>query len=107
MTTYRQNSPSRISIAVPLHSITSRIAVAIALMLLGATLIYSTVAHFIVSALADERATVNRATLTAAVTLLPDSARLQSRLALSASTERDFADAELHAQRALELSPYN
>lgn len=97
----------RIAIAIRIHSAVARIAVAVMLMLIGALLTYAAVSQFIVSALTDERVTINRATLATAETIFPESARLQARLAASANAERDFAMAEIHAARSLELSPRN
>lgn len=101
----QRNSLTRISFAIPIHSIAARLAVAVMLTLIGALLAYAAVSQFIVSAITDERVTVDRATLATAVAIFPESARLQARLAASANAERDFTAAQMYAARALELSP--
>src|ERR1700754_1473316 len=95
------------SFAIRIQPIAARLVAATLLLGVCGWLAWAAVANFIVSTLADERATINRDTLAAAVVIFPDSARLQARLAASAATERDFAAAENHAARALELAPRN
>lgn len=98
---------TQIAFAVRIQPVAARLIAGILLLGVCGWLAYLAVANFIVSALADERATVGRAQLAAAVAVFPDSARLQARLAASANTERDFATAETHAARAIALVPRN
>jgi tetratricopeptide (TPR) repeat protein len=72
-------------------------------------LILIVVNHFITSTLADERIPVDRERLASTLTSFPDSARLNARYAQAEmlNINRDLDKLSLHAQRAVNLSPYN
>jgi hypothetical protein len=72
-------------------------------------LILTVINHFIKGTLADERIAVDRERLASTLQSFPDSARLNARYAQAEmlSIDRDLEKASLHAQRAVNLSPYH
>lgn len=72
-------------------------------------LILMVIHHFITGTLADERVPVERQRLAATLESFPDSARLNARYAQAEmlSIDRDLDKFAWHAQRAVNLSPYN
>jgi tetratricopeptide (TPR) repeat protein len=65
--------------------------------------------HFITGTLADERIPVERERLASTLTSFPNSARLNARYAQAEmlNINRDLEKLSLHAQQAVNLSPYN
>ncbi len=72
-------------------------------------LILTVINHFITGTLADERIAVERERLASTLKSFPDSARLNARYAQAEmlSIDRDLEKFSSHAQRAVNLSPYN
>jgi tetratricopeptide (TPR) repeat protein len=86
----------------------SRLALLVPLLLAIGLLLYVVRQHFIIRAFSDIRYTVVPAALVAAVELLPDSPRLNWRMAESLINEQsDFARALKYAEHAVALSPQN
>jgi len=86
----------------------SKLALLVPLLLAGFLLFFVVRQHFIVRAFSDIRYTVSPAALAAAVELLPDSPRLNWRMAESLINEQgDFASALKYAEHAVALSPQN
>ncbi|MGA9774284.1 MAG: carbohydrate binding domain-containing protein [Blastocatellia bacterium] len=90
-----------------INKFAAKAALALAVSCACVMLSYAIITNFIVSALTDERANVSRDTLESAARYFSDSARLNARLAEAFGRERDMADAEAYAIRAISLSPYN
>ncbi|HXG94891.1 MAG TPA: hypothetical protein VNN73_21305 [Blastocatellia bacterium] len=78
-------------------------------LLIAALLGILALSNFIVGAMTDERVTAHPKAISAALNYLPSSAGLHYQLARTEMTneERDLAFAEIHAQRAVRLSPWN
>jgi hypothetical protein len=72
-------------------------------------LILTVINHFVTGTLADERIPVERQRLASTLEAFPDSARLNARYgqAEMLSIDRDLEKFSSHAQRAVNLSPYN
>jgi tetratricopeptide (TPR) repeat protein len=72
-------------------------------------LVMLVVSHFITGTLTDERIAVERERLAASLASYPDSARLNARYAQAEmlNINRNLEKLILHAQRAVNLSPYN
>jgi tetratricopeptide (TPR) repeat protein len=90
-----------------LNQLGARLALA-ALVLAGSSLLVVViVSRFVVGTLANSRVQVTRDMLQVPVEYLPNSARLNARLATAELSEgdRDLAKAKVHAQRAVNLSP--
>src|SRR5262249_52658754 len=70
---------------------------------------YAIATRYVAGTLADYRIGVNRDTLLIPTSYLTGSPRLHARLAEAelAESDRDLARADLHAARAVELSPYD
>jgi tetratricopeptide (TPR) repeat protein len=84
----------------------SKLALLVPLLLAGFLLFFVVRQHFIIRAFSDIRYTVSPAALAAAVEMLPDSPRLNWRMAESLINEQgDFASALKYAEHAVALSP--
>jgi tetratricopeptide (TPR) repeat protein len=82
---------------------------AIAVLAACSLLVVFIVSRFVIGTLADDRLPVTRDMLQVPVTYLPNSARLNGRLASVELSEgdRDLENARARAQRAISLSPYD
>lgn len=87
----------------------SRLAFAFGALGVCAFLLVIIVSRFVVGTLADTRISVTTPMLRVPVEYFPGSPRLNARLATAelVETDRDLASAEGHAQRAVNLSPYD
>lgn len=86
-----------------------RLVLAIAVLAACSLLVVFIVSRFVIGTLADDRLPVTRDMLQVPVTYLPNSARLNGRLASVELSEgnRDLENARARAQRAINLSPYD
>jgi tetratricopeptide (TPR) repeat protein len=87
----------------------ARLVFAFAALAFCSLLVIIIVSRFVIGTLADERLAVTRSVLEYPVRYFSGSARLNARLARAelAEADADSASALLHAQRAVELSPYD
>lgn len=93
-------------ITIKLHNLIGRLAltlVAVAVVVVCVGVIYF---HFLVRALADPRTAFNQHALTVAAQQLPNSARINLRLAETATANAD-ATAPQHATHAVNLAPWS
>ena len=90
-----------------LNKIAARLAVIAVALVVCALLLTVIISRFVIGTLADDRVSVSRGMIAAPVEYLPDSARLNARLAQAEMSEsdRDLDRAESHALRAINLSP--
>lgn len=90
-------------------TLAARAVIVLAALSVCGTLGYLAMRGFVLGALVDERAAVARGPLASAIEFFPDSARLSARLAEAEimETDADLARADLHAQRAVNLSPHD
>jgi tetratricopeptide (TPR) repeat protein len=86
---------------------TGRLALAIAALTGSSLLVLVIVSRFVIGTLADDHLPVTREMLQVPVGYLPNSARLNARLAWSelSESEGDLATAKAHAERSVNLSP--
>lgn len=94
-------------IEVSIKNIAAKAATACLVLCACAMLSYAIISNFIISTLTDERAVVAREILTAAVEHFPSSGRLHARLAEVSEKEGKISEANSHALRAINLSPFN
>jgi tetratricopeptide (TPR) repeat protein len=94
-------------IDLKLNKIAARLAVIAVALVVCALLLTVIIYRFVIGTLADERLSVSREMLVAPVEYLPNSARLNARLAQAEmrADDRDLESAEFHALRAVNLSP--
>jgi len=92
-----------------LSSLFARLSFAFAALAVCSLLVIIIVSRFVIGTLADERLAVTRGMLEYPVQYFSSSARLNARLAAAelADAGADSSSALLHAQRAVELSPYD
>jgi hypothetical protein len=92
-----------------LNNIASRLAVIAAALCVCALLVTAIVSRFVIGTLSRDRLSVSRDMLVVPVDYLPNSARLNARLAEAElmASDRDLERAEFHALRAINLSPYD
>lgn len=85
----------------------ARLALALAALAGCSLLVVIIVSRFVIGTLADDRLAVTRGMLEYPVEYFPASARLNARLAATelSETEDNSTNAQLHAQRAVNLSP--
>ncbi len=86
-----------------------RFALAIVVLAGCSLLVVIVVSGFVIGTLADDRLLVTRDMIQVPVTYFPNSARLNGRLASAelSESDSDLANAKAHAQRAVNLSPYD
>ncbi len=84
----------------------AKAATGLAALIISALLAFLVVSNFIIGVLTDDRVRVSRNALAAAANYFPNSARLEIRLAREFEKERLLAEAESHATRAINMSPY-
>ena len=94
-------------VELSINNFPAKAATALLVLCACAILSYAIISNFIVSALTDERASVARETLSAAAEYIPNSGRLHARLAEVSEKEGEMAEAQSHALRAINLSPFN
>lgn len=87
----------------------ARAALAIVAVAFSAALVLVIFYQFVIGTLADDRLPVTRNLLEIPLERFPNSSRLNARFAQNevVESERDLARAEFHAQRAINLSPYD
>lgn len=92
-----------------LDKLAARVALAMVAIGLCAALGLAVFYQFVIGTLADERLQVTRNLLEIPLERFPNSSRINSRFAQNEVVEskRDLARAVLHAQRAINLSPYD
>ena len=92
-----------------LNKVRGRLALAILVLACCALLVAIILSRFVIGTLSDDRLAVTRDMLQVPVGYLPNSARLNARLASAELSEsgRDLANAKAHSQRAIDLSPYD
>ena len=102
-------SSSAIFLNLNLSSLSARWAFAFAALAVCFLLVIIVTSRFAIGTLADERLSVTRSMLEYPVQYFSSSARLNARLAAAelAGADIDSASALLHAQRAVDLSPYD
>jgi tetratricopeptide (TPR) repeat protein len=90
-----------------LKSLAARLAVIAVAAALCALFVTVVIYRFVIGTLSDDRLSVSRGMLVEPVKYLPNSARLNARLAEAEmmASARDLALAEYHAERAIRLSP--
>jgi Tfp pilus assembly protein PilF len=96
----------RVTLTIKYNNLISRLALAllaVAIVALGGWVIYT---HFLVRALADPRTAFNQHALSIAAQQMPNSARINLRLAETATINAD-ANASQHAAHAVNLAPWN
>lgn len=86
-----------------------RLALAILTLAGCSLLVVVVISRFVIGTLADVRLPVTRDMLQVPLAYFPNSARLNARLASAelSESDRDLASAKAHAQRAVDLSPYD
>lgn len=94
---------------IRVESLGARVALALVAIACSALLVLAMLANFVSGALADGRVSVTGGLLASGLKFAPDSALLHARLAEVGLTaeERDLIDTESHAQRAVNLSPWD
>src|SRR5262245_59729625 len=94
-------------IKLSLNHLRTRLALATVVLAGASLLVFVIVSRFVIGTLANNRFQVTRGMLQVPVGYLPNSARLNARLATAelAETDRNLAKAKAHAQRAVNLSP--
>jgi len=92
-----------------LNKLRGRLALAILALAGSSLLVVIIISGFVIGTLADDRLLVTRDMLQVPVGYFPNSARLNARLAAAelSESDRDLANAKAHAQRAVNLSPYD
>jgi tetratricopeptide (TPR) repeat protein len=87
----------------------ARAALAIVAVAFCAALVLVIFYQFVIGTLADDRLSVTRNLLEIPLERFPNSSRLNARFAQNevVESDRDLARAEFHAQRAINLSPYD
>src|SRR5205807_2940171 len=87
----------------------ARLAFAFAALAICSLLVVIIVSRFVIGTLADGRLAVTRGMLEYPAQYFSGSARLNARLAAAelAEADADWSSALLHAERAVELSPYD
>lgn len=93
-------------VTIQLHSLLSRLALALTAIALVAVFVGVLYFHFLVRALADPRTTFDQQALSLAAQHLPASARVKLRLAEAAADNAD-ASALQYAAQAVNLNPWN
>lgn len=90
-----------------LENFAARLAVIAVALVVCALLMAIILSRFVIGTLADSRLSVSRGMLVTPVEYLPNSARLNARLAEAEmmASDRDLDRAEFHALRAINLSP--
>jgi Flp pilus assembly protein TadD len=101
-----------VRITISLDNLYKRLAAILAATAMGLSLGWMVVSNFVVRGVADQRVSYPRESLAATVERFPDSARVNFRLASAelagvADNERFDAQAEGHAERAVNLSPWS
>src|ERR1044071_4963406 len=91
------------------NNLAARLSLMVLALAACALLVALIVARFVIGTLADDRFTFGRETLEVPVSYLPNSARLNARLAEAELREsgRDLERAEQCALRAVKLSPFD
>lgn len=104
-----EHRSSYMVLELSLNKLAARVALAILAIGLCAALTLVVFYQFVIGTLADERLLVTRNLLEIPLQRFPHSSRLNSRFARNEVVEsgRDLARAVLHAQRAINLSPYD
>jgi tetratricopeptide (TPR) repeat protein len=92
-----------------LNKLRGRLALAILALAGSSLLVVIIISMFVIGTLSDDRLLVTRDTLQVPVGYLPNSARLNARLASAelSESDRDLANAKAHARRAVDLSPHD
>ncbi|HTG14617.1 MAG TPA: hypothetical protein VK747_05040 [Blastocatellia bacterium] len=87
----------------------ARASLAIVAVAFSAALVLVIFYQFVIGTLADDRLQVTRNLLEIPLERFPNSSRLNARFAQNeiVESDRDLARAEFHAQRAINLSPYD
>ena len=87
----------------------ARASLAIVAVAFSAVLVLVIFSQFVIGTLADDRLQVSRNLLEIPLERFPNSSRLNARFAQNeiVESDRDLARAEFHAQRAINLSPYD
>jgi len=96
-------------IELNLSKLRARLALAVLALAVCSLLVVIIISRFVIGTLGDDRLAVTRDMLQVPVSYFPGSARLNGRLAAAelSESDRDLSSAELHAQRAVNLSPYD
>ncbi|HEX8089745.1 MAG TPA: tetratricopeptide repeat protein [Blastocatellia bacterium] len=94
---------------ISVESFRARVAVALVAIACWAVLAVAMLGNFVSGALTDERVNVTGGLLASGLKFAPNSALLHARLAEveMMAEERDLIDTELHARRAVNLSPWD
>jgi tetratricopeptide (TPR) repeat protein len=92
-----------------INTLRGRLALAILALACSSLLVVIIISRFVIGTLADQQILVTRDMLQVPVGYFPNSARLNARLASAELSESspDLASAKTHAQRAVDLSPYD
>jgi hypothetical protein len=96
-------------IELKLNKLAARLIVIAAALFVCALLVTIIISRFVIGTLSNDRLSVSRNMLEVPVGYLPNSARLNARLAEAEmmASDRDLDRAEFHALRAVNLSPYD
>ncbi|HJZ67776.1 MAG TPA: tetratricopeptide repeat protein [Blastocatellia bacterium] len=96
-------------IKVEVRNPAARVVAIFATLIISALLTYAMLLNFLAGVLTDQRANIRTEWLAAGIAYVPNSARLNARLAETEMTqaERDLSAVESCAQRAVNLSPWD